>query len=258
MTPSAAPESTARPRAAARPARVFAQGRFETLTLLRNGEQLLVSVVLPAMALVGLTLSPYPALGDAHRIDVTAPGVLALAVASTAFTGQAISTAFDRRYGVLRMYGVSPLGRSGLLMGKLIAVGAVLLVQVLLLGGLTLALGWRPHLVGIPAALVAGVLGTTAFLGLGLLIAGTLRAEAVLALANLAWVLFLGLGLLLPVATLPTWAEPLASALPSGALGEAMRGALAHGTWSWGALGVLLAWSAACWALAGRLFRWAP
>ena len=258
MTPSAAPGSTARPRAAARPARVLAQGRFETLTLLRNGEQLLVSVVLPAMALVGLTLSPYPALGNAHRIDVTAPGVLALAVASTAFTGQAISTAFDRRYGVLRMYGVSPLGRSGLLMGKLIAVGAVLLVQVLLLGGLTLALGWRPHLVGIPAALVAGVLGTTAFLGLGLLIAGTLRAEAVLALANLAWVLFLGLGLLLPVATLPTWAEPLASALPSGALGEAMRGALAHGTWSWGALGVLLAWSAACWALAGRLFRWAP
>ena len=156
MTPSAAPESTARPRAAARPARVFAQGRFETLTLLRNGEQLLVSVVLPAMALVGLTLSPYPALGDVHRIDVTAPGVLALAVASTAFTGQAISTAFDRRYGVLRMYGVSPLGRSGLLMGKLIAVGAVLLVQVLLLGGLALALGWRPHLVGIPAALVAG------------------------------------------------------------------------------------------------------
>ena len=141
MTPSAAPESTARPRAAARPARVFAQGRFETLTLLRNGEQLLVSVVLPAMALVGLTLSPYPALGDVHRIDVTAPGVLALAVASTAFTGQAISTAFDRRYGVLRMYGVSPLGRSGLLMGKLIAVGAVLLVQVLLLGGLALALG---------------------------------------------------------------------------------------------------------------------
>ena len=111
---------------------------------------------------------------------------------------------------------------------------------------------------GIPAALVAGVLGTTAFLGLGLLIAGTLRAEAVLALANLAWVLFLGLGLLLPVTTLPTWAEPLASALPSGALGEAMRGALAHGTWSWCALGVLLAWSAACWALAGRLFRWAP
>ena len=68
MTPSAAPESTARPRAAARPARVFAQGRFETLTLLRNGEQLLVSVVLPAMALVGLTLSPYPALGNAHRM----------------------------------------------------------------------------------------------------------------------------------------------------------------------------------------------
>src|SRR5476649_166748 len=83
--------------------RVLAQARFETGTLLRNGEQLLVAVVLPAMALVGLALSHSPSLGPGRRIDLAVPGVLALAVISTAFTGQAISTAFDRRYGVLRL-----------------------------------------------------------------------------------------------------------------------------------------------------------
>ena len=240
------------------PTRILAQARFETLTLLRNGEQLLVSIILPAMALVGLTLSPYPALGSHPRIDVVAPGVLALAVASTAFTGQAISTAFDRRYGVLRMYGVSPLGRGGLLLGKAIAVLCVLLVQVLVLSALALALGWRPALTGLAPGLVGLLLGVLAFVGLALLLAGTLRAEAVLALANLIWVVLLGLGLLIPVPVLPAAVRGLAGALPSGALGEAMRSALLDGAWPWTAWLVLLAWAALTWGLALRLFRWAP
>jgi ABC-2 type transport system permease protein len=238
--------------------RVLAQARFETMTLLRNGEQLLVAIVLPAMALVGLTLASYPDLGSDRRIDVVAPGVLALAVASTAFTGQAISTAFDRRYGVLRMYGVSPLGRGGLLAGKSLAVLAMLAVQVVVLTGLALVLGWRPALGGLLPALVGMMLGVAAFVGLALLLAGTVRAEGVLALANLLWVVFLGLGLLIPVAVLPAWAQPVAQALPSGALGEALRAALVHGAWPWSAWMVLLAWTAASWALALRLFRWAP
>lgn len=238
--------------------RVRAQARFETVTFLRNGEQLLVSLVLPAMALVGLTLSPFPDLGSGARIDIVAPGVLALAVVSSAFTGQAISTAFDRRYGVLRMYGVSPLGRDGLLTGKFAAIVGLVLLQVLVLGGLALGLGWRPVLAGALPAVIGLLLGIAAFIGLALLLAGTVRAEAVLAIANLLWVVFLGLGLLIPVAVLPAWAQPVAQALPSGALGEALRAALVHGAWPWSAWMVLLAWTAASWALALRLFRWAP
>src|SRR5674476_57274 len=175
-------------------ARVLAQTRFETGTLLRNGEQLLVALVLPAMALVGLALSHSPSLGPGGRIDVAVPGVLALAVISTAFTGQAISTAFDRRYGVLRLLGVSPLGRSGLLIAKALAVLTIELLQFVVIGGLGLALGWHPQWIGLLAGALLAFVGTWTFVALALLLAGTLRAEGVLALANLIWVLLLGLG----------------------------------------------------------------
>lgn len=248
LTPTAAPTRT----------RVLSQARFETATLLRNGEQLLVALVLPAMALVGLTLAPYPSLGDGRRIDVATAGVLGLAVVSTAFTGQAISTGFDRRYGVLRFLGVSPLGREGLLAGKALAVLVVLAVQVLVLGGLGFAMGWRPVVGGLLPALITLVLGSVTFVALALLLAGTLRAEAVLALANLIWVVLLGLGLLTPTSLLPAAVRGFAPYLPSGALGDAMRAALLDGQWPVGPWLVLVVWALAASALTSRLFRWAP
>ncbi|MBD3784124.1 MAG: ABC transporter permease, partial [Micrococcales bacterium] len=165
--------------------RVLAQARFETRTLLANGEQLLVSVVLPALALLGLALASAPDLGPGRRVDLATAGALALAVVSTAFTGQAIATGFDRRSGVLRLLGTTPLGRDGLLLGKGLAVLSVLGVQVVVLGGLGLALGWRPPAGGLLPGLFTLLLGTAAFVSLALLLAGTVRAEAVLALANL-------------------------------------------------------------------------
>jgi ABC-2 type transport system permease protein len=236
--------------------RVLAQAGFETRTLLSNGEQLLVSVVLPAMALVGLSLSSVPDLGPGPRVDVAAAGTLALAVVSTAFTGQAIATGFDRRAGVLRLLGTTPLGRGGLLAGKALAVLSVLGVQVLALGGLALALGWRPAVGGLLPALVGLLLGTGAFVALALLLAGTVRAEAVLALANLAWVLFLGLGVLIPTSELPDALAAVARALPSGALGDALRSSLLDGAWPWAQWAVLAVWGAVAGSAAARWFRW--
>jgi len=233
-----------------------AQARFETDATLRHGEQLLVAIVLPALALVGLALSSVPDLGPGRRVDVATAGVLALAVVSTAFTGQAIATGFDRRHGVLRFLGASPLGRDGLIAGKLGAVGLVLAVQVLVLGGLGAVLGWRPDPGGLVPALVTMVLGAAAFLALALLLAGTLRAEGVLAVANLVWVLLLGLGLLLPTSRLPDALVPLARALPSGALGDGLRLALVEGGWPWAQWVVLLAWAALAGLAAARWFRW--
>lgn len=252
-------QTPAQPRsAAASPvARISAQARFEAETLLRNGEQLIVSLVLPALALFALAFTSSPSLGDDRRIDIAVPGVLALAILSTAFTGQAISTGFDRRYGVLRLLGVSPLGRSGLLAGKAGAVLVVEALQLAVLGGLGLALGWRPTLWGAPAAIVFWLLGTWVFVALALLLAGMLRAEAVLALANLIWVLLLGLGgVVLPRHVL---AEPLAAvvgALPSAAVGDGLRAAFLTGTFdAWSAL-VLSGWGLAATALCLRTFRW--
>ena len=243
--------------AAAPPARrVLAQARFDARVLLSNGEQVLLTLVLPGLVLAGLVLASVPDLGPGGRVDVVAPGVLALAVLSTALTGQAIGTAFDRRHGVLRLLGTTPLGRSGLLAGRVLAVLVVEVVQFVVLGGLALALGWRPRPVGLLLALPAGLAGTAAFVALGLLLAGTLRTEAVLAVANLVWVLLAAGGAVVVPATAGSPYATLARALPSGALGDALRAALASGRFDAPAVAVLVAWAVGAALAAVRFFRW--
>jgi ABC-2 type transport system permease protein len=237
--------------------RVRAQAAFETQTLLRNGEQLLVSLILPALALAALVFTHVGTLGPGRRVDVAVPGVLALAIISTAFTGQAISTGFDRRYGVLRLLGVSPLGRGGLLAGRAAAVLAVEAVQLAVLGGLAWAWGWRPEPTGFLIAALFWLLGTWAFVAWAMVLAGTLRAEAVLALANLVWVLLLGVGgVVVPADLLPSGLSHLAAGLPSGALGDGLRAAFLTGSLTWGAAAILLAWAVVGTAWSSRVFRW--
>ena len=242
---------------AAPAARVLAQARFEATTLLRNGEQLLVAVLLPAAVLVGLVHAQSIALGDGRRIDLAAPGVLALCVISSAFTGQAIATGFDRRYGVLRLLGVTPLGRTGLVLAKAVAVLSVIAVQVVVIGALGAALGWEPALRGIPAAVASLVLGTWTFAALGLLLGGTLRAEGVLAVANLLWVALLALGGVVIAGTeLPGRFASIVALLPSAALGDSLRAALVEGRVLPGAWLVMTVWALVATALARRFFRW--
>ena len=246
-----------RPVATAAPLhrRVLAQAGFETRAVLRNGEQLLLTLVLPVLLLVVLTRTELVRLDTADRIGLVAPGALALAVLSTAFTSQAIATGFDRRSGVLRLLSTTPLGPGGLLAGKALAILAVEVIQVVVLGGVAGWFGWRPT--GIPAALLLLALGTAAFTSLALLVAGTLQAEAVLAAANLVWVLLLiGGGVLLPVALLPDGLAAVVRLLPSGALGEGLRAALTGQGLAWGPVLVLGAWTVVLSAAARRFFRW--
>lgn len=243
-------------RAAAPRRRVLAQASFEVGSLLRNGEQLLVSLVLPAMALIGLTLASSPSLGPGRRIDVATPGVIALCVISAAFTSQAIATGFDRRYAVLRYLGVTPLGRSGLITAKALATLAVEAVQIAVISVLGLVLGWRPQPSGIPYAVLFVVVGTWTFVALALLLAGTLRAEAVLAVANLLWVVLLALGgVIVPRTELSAGLSHLAAVLPSAGLADGLRSALVAGQLNVLALGVVLGWGVLATALAARLFR---
>ncbi|GAA1232237.1 ABC transporter permease [Janibacter melonis] len=252
---STAPPPSARPSPAPASRRVLAQAGYEAGVLLRNGEQLLVSLVLPLLALVGLVLAPYPDLPE-PRVDAVAPGVLALVVVSTAFTGQAIQTGFDRRYGVLRLLGTTPLGRDGLLLGKALAVLAALVGQLVVVGAAALTMGWRPAWSGLPTGVVSVALGAWAFVALALVLAGTLRAEAVLALANLVWVLLAGAGgLLLASEVFSPGLAAVTRWLPSGALGDAMR-VSADGGLPWAPWLVLLGWALGLSAVAVRTFRW--
>ena len=256
---STTPTAGGGPAAAPPARRVLAQAGFEARTILRNGEQVLVAVVIPVLALVGLVRGTFIEIptGGATRVDLLTPGMLALAVMTASFTSQAIATAFDRRNGVLRLLATTPLGRSGLLAGKVLGVLVVEAVQLLLMGLVAVGLGWRPDGAGVALALVGVGLGTAAFTALALLVAGTLRAEAVLALANLLLlVLALGGGVILPAERLPGPFAAIAAWLPSGALGDVLRGALTDGALPLVPVLVLVGWTAALGALAARFFRW--
>ena len=249
-----------RPGAAPLSRQVVAQAGMETRLLLRNGEQLLLALVIPVLVLLGgvaaldrvdLSLSRTP-------VDVLAPGVLGLALMSTSFTSLAIATGFERRYGVLKRLGASPLPRQGLLLGK---VGALLVVEVLqglVVGAVALLLGWSPELTlrSVTGGLVVAVLGTAAFASLGLFVAGALRAEATLAVANLVYVLLAAGGaVVLPAATYDGWGR-FVTFLPSGALGSGLRECFLRGTFPLAQSAVLLAWAAIGTLATVRTFKW--
>ncbi|GAA0405609.1 ABC transporter permease [Microbispora corallina] len=248
---------TPRPGAAPLPRMVLAQAGAEARATLRNGEQLLLTMIIPILLLVGFSVAPLVDVGGGPRVDFVTPGILALAVMSTAFTGQAIATGFERRYGVLKRLGATPLSRAGLLLAKTVAVVGVEVLQVVVIAVVALALSWSPH--GNPlwvAALI--LLGTAAFSGLALLMAGTLRAEATLAAANLVYLVLLGLGgVLFPLDRFPAGVRPVLDALPITALTDGMRSVLAGGGgFPGGPLLVLACWAAVTLALAARTFRW--
>jgi ABC-2 type transport system permease protein len=246
-----------RPGAAPTLRMIASQARLETVMLLRNGEQLLLTVVIPALLLVLFSTVDIVDTGRGKSVDFLAPGVLALAVLSTAFTGQAIATGFERRYGVLKRLGVSPLPRWALMAAKTCSVLVIEVLQIALLTVIALALGWSPH--GDPLAVALLVLlGTAAFSGLGLLMAGTLKAEATLAAANLVFILLLVAGgVIVPMDKFPHGARTVLDQLPITALSTALRDVLQHGaTLSWHPVLVLAAWSAVSLAAASRWFRW--
>jgi ABC-2 type transport system permease protein len=251
---------TPAPGAAPLPRMVFAHARMETRLLLRNGEQLLLAVVIPLIVLVGgITAADHVGLTFSHNpVDTLTPGVLALAVMSTSFTSLAIATGFERRYGVLKRLGSSPLPRSGLLAGKVVALLLVEALQLVVIGAVALVLDWSPSLTpaGVLGALASALLGTAAFASLGLFVAGVLRAEATLAVANLVYLLLLAGGaVVIPAHSYGSTASPL-RLLPSGALGTGMRTSLINGQFPVGPLLVLVCWAVVGTVLTARTFSW--
>ncbi|MFG2656557.1 ABC transporter permease [Streptomyces sp. NPDC048425] len=248
---------TPKPGAAPLSRMIGAQAVLETKMLLRNGEQLLLTVIIPTLLLVLFSAVDIVDTGDGKAVDFLAPGILALAVMSTAFTGQAIATGFERRYGVLKLLASSPLPRWALMTAKTLSVLVTEVLQVILVTVIAFALGWSPH--GNPlAVLLLLALGTAAFSGLGLLMAGTLKAEATLAAANLVFLLLLvGGGVIVPLDKFPDAVRSVLGLLPISALSGGLRDVLQHGAaMPWGDLGILAVWAVLGLGAAARFFRW--
>lgn len=240
---------------------IRAQAALETRMLLRHGEQLLLTVVIPTMLLVLFSTVDVVDTGEGRAVDFLTPGVLALAVLSTAFTGQAISTGFERRYGVLKRLALSPLPRWALMAAKTCSVLVVELLQVLLLTSVALLLGWSPQGGAVQTAVSVVLLllaGTAAFSGLGLLLAGTVRAEATLAGANLIFIVLLVCGgVVVPLDRFPGALQTVLEVLPVSALSGGLREVLQQGAGvPWASVGVLAAWAAVSLTAAARYFKW--
>jgi ABC-2 type transport system permease protein len=255
--PQAGAAAVACGNAASVHAATVAQLGMELRLLSRRGENLFVTVVVPLVLLVFFSLVPAVAQGG---VTFLLPGILALAIIATSLVNLGISTAFERSYGVLKRLGGSPLPRGGLIAAKMATVALVEVGQVaLLIAVASVAFGWTPG-PGASAAvcLTAFVLGTLAFSGAGLFLAGALRAEATLAIANgLFLVLILLGGVVLPVDHLPAILADVARVLPAAALAEALRIGLGAGAGdALGPLLVLAVWAVLTTILAARTFRW--
>ena len=223
----------------------------------RRGENLLVTLVIPLVLLLFFGSTSVFASGGERPVDFLVPGILALAVMSTGMVSLGIATAYERHYGVLKRLGGSPLTRPQLIGAKIVSVIVVELGQaVLLLGVAVLAFGWRP-LGGWAAPLGIAILGTVTFAGLGLLMAGGLRAEATLAGANGLYLIFALIGgMFLPIDHLPSALAGIAPYLPADALAGLLRSSLEGVALSGFSLAVLLAWTAVFVLLAMRTFQW--
>ena len=237
------------------PRAVLTQVRMEGRLTARRGENLLAMIGVPVAVLLFLGT-----FGSARgAIGVALPGTLAIAILASGLVNLGIATAYERGYGVLKRLGGSPLGADGLVAAKLVMVIAIALAQVAgLLVVAWLVLGWRPDAdVSAVGVLVATVVGAAAFAGLGLAIAGTVRPEAALVLANVLFLLALGLsGTLVPFADLPAPVATVVRLLPVGALADMFAAALGDGSSVVPPLAILAAWAVAANLVAARTFRW--
>jgi ABC-2 type transport system permease protein len=236
----------------------ISQCKAELAMTLRRGESLLLTIGIPVSLLIFFSLVKVIDTGTDEPVDYLAPSTIALAVMSMAMVGTAIATAFEREYLVLKRLGTTPLGRGRFLGAKIASVIVVEVLQIIVLAGVGYALGWRPDSSGWPLVMVAAIIATAAFAGLGLLMAGTLKATVVLAGANALYIVLLLIsGLVVPLDRFPSALRTVVRFLPSTALAEIIRGALAVGgdtpTRAWL---VLIIWAVMAVFAAKRWFRW--
>ena len=235
---------------------ILAQTQAEIRLTIKRGESVLVTVIIPVTLLIFFASARFLPASE-RRIDSLLAATISLAVISTGLVSLGIATAYERYYGVLKRLGATPLPRWGLVAAKILSILVLEVGQCALLVGIAAAFyGWRPHGSVLLAALLL-ILGTAAFAGLGMAMAGSLRAEATLAGANALFLFFLLLGgLYVPLDRFPGLVSSLITILPSSALADAVRAALGGKSPTAASLAVLTAWAVCAPLVAARTFRW--
>lgn len=235
--------------------RIRAHARWELRLLLRNGEQLLLMFVIPVVVLIAMGFTG----STTKHIDAAVPTVFAVSIIATCFTSLAIGTGFERRAGALRYLGTTPLSRFDLVFGKLVATATLTLMSVAVVAVVGWCMDWRPSLVGLLIGLAVALLACAAWVSWAMVLAGVLRAEAVLAIANGLFLVFIMFGgVVIATSDMPGAIGSVVSLLPSAALASGLRVSLESGQVPLGPVIVLALWTVAGFALARRTFRWEP
>lgn len=236
---------------------LFNQLRVELELTARRGESVLLIIGIPMLLLAFFSKVDVLPQEQLKPIDFVVPGIFALAIMSTSMVGLAIATGFERQYGVLHRLGATPLGRGRLITAKMLSVGVIQLVQITLLALEGTLLGWRPTGNGLLTALLATLFATAAFSGIGLAMAGSLKAEMVLAAANGFYLILLLIsGMVFALDRLPALLADSARVLPSTALANIFRATLSSESIHWSSWPVLVFWSLVTPWFATKVFRW--
>lgn len=235
------------------------QSRAEIRLALTQGESLLVTIGIPVIALLGLSLTkalPLPK-GIHSATSFLVPGTMALAIMATGMVSTSIATGVERSYGVLKRLGTTPLGRPALLAAKITSIIVLEVIQVAILAIVGLLLGWHPS-GDFGLFILATLLGTAGFSGIGLLMAGTMKSEVIIGAANGIYLvlLFMG-GMIIPLSSLPSVLDTIAKVLPASALSQALYHSIGVGgnipLWAWA---TLIVWAIAAPLVASKTFKW--
>jgi len=234
----------------------FSQLRQELTVMIRNGEQLLLLVVIPVMLLVFFSQTDFLSSDNENKIDFLLPGILSLAVISTAMVSLGIATGFERSYGVLRRLGTTPLGTRRLVAAKMSAICIIEIAQLVMLIVVGLLLGWNPSRINSLQILLFLILGMACFAGIGLTLAGRLRAEVNLAAQNGLYLVFLMLGgIFVESDELPATLSQISAFSPSSLLSGLLRDSFKNTVVLADAF-ALCGWAIAACVLAVTSFKW--
>jgi ABC-2 type transport system permease protein len=172
--------------------RLRIQTQWEFLLNARNSEQALLLVIIPIVILFVLVKTTIVG-GASSPIESAFATVITISTFAAGFTSLAIATAFERRSETLVFLGTTSLTRTEVVFAK--SLGSFLLAAFAGVFTLiaALVLGWTPTFGAllVPIWIVLGVFSVSGF---AYLLAGTLRAEAVLAIANAIFVFVLIFG----------------------------------------------------------------
>ena len=144
---------------------------------------------------------------EGEYIEFMAPGVIILTAIFTSIFG-GVNTLWDRRYGFMNKALTSPISRSSIALGKMLAISMIAALQASLILGIAFAIGVSfPNFIVIVPIMAIVILFSLGFAGISVMVAATAKSqETFWGIINfLGMPLFMLSPALFPLELMPDW-----------------------------------------------------